>query len=205
MADPTLPGADPNAGAPATSGPTPTTADQLCTMLATKMGVGLEDYAGMWAAISTALDSTGATGTGLEGGDATMAKDDTTTTPAPDVALASDDGLTARVTVLETENATLKLAAQTAAAEAKVDKDIGSRSLPVGVRPVLVKLALEGQDVLYASVLDNAKTVPTAERGTSGTVNLASSALTDIERQAAIDNGYDPAAVAAYKAAHADG
>jgi len=134
-----------------------------------------------------------------------MAKDDTTTTPAPDVALARDDGLTARVTVLETENATLKLAAQTAAAEAKVDKDIGSRSLPVGVRPVLVKLALEGQDVLYASVLDNAKTVPTAERGTSGTVNLASSALTDIERQAAIDNGYDPAAVAAYKAAHADG
>jgi hypothetical protein len=208
-ADPNAPPADPNAppaaGAPA-AGPSPKNANELALMISLLLNISTDDFAGMWAAIKPALDAA-AGGGDVEGGDIGMAKEETTISVSSSTGktdLARDELVTEN-TALQARVAALELAAQTAKAEAKVDHDIGARSLPVGVRPVLVKLALEGNDALYTSVLDNAKTVPTTERGTTGAVTLSASTLTEVERQAAVDMGYDPEAVAKWKAEHANG
>lgn len=106
--------------------------------------------------------------------------------------------LAARVIALET-------AAKQSAAEAKVAADAKrlGLSLPAPVRDTLIELCACGNTKAYDAVIANVKSVPTAEKGTSGTDGAVE--LSDAELRFAKMMGLSPDDVRAHKRAAAAG
>lgn len=188
-ADPLTPGAAPEAG-----GMTISSADTLAAMLAAKLGLAPEDYAAIYAALSTMLDGPAPEPAEplIEGGDVEMAKTDEVTLARADlealqaqIKQAKDEAAAAKADVAKVE-----IARAQEAAERRADADIASRSLPASVRDTLVMLARDGHEAMYTSIIESAKPVPTTEQGTStGGVNLSALEPTTVERSVAAQMG----------------